>query len=147
MRQLAACLGAFLACALLAACTRSEIQTGRDGLRTFTIVEEIGGSPVLCPLGAPIPPLSGMLAGDPNDRERVWLVVENGRRVSIVWPAGFRAGFEPAAVLYNESGRAVARAGQAVVLDQVSPGDAEGSFEDPYIAGGILFGGCYPFIP
>lgn len=90
-------------------------------------------------------PVIGEIEGDPEDPEEpVWLTRADGTRLSIVWPAGFTVRFEPDATLYDELGRVVARAGDAVKLNQVSIAEATGTFEDPYYAAGILFDGCYP---
>jgi len=96
-------------------------------------------------------PVIGQLAGDPGDpREPVWLERADGTRLSVVWPAGFSVRFEPDATLYDEQGRAVSRAGDTVTLWQVPVTAASGSFDDPYVAAGILrfggIGGCYPVV-
>src|SRR5687767_1437606 len=85
------------------------ITTGPDGLRTF-----VTDRSMLCGLGAILTPFSAVLAGDPNDPERVWLVGAPPRppRISMVWPQGFHVRFEPDAVLYNEKGVPVARHGE-----------------------------------
>ena len=125
----------------------SIIVTGADGLRTFTIVRSIEGTSVLCTLSAAIPALQGRFRGDPTNRvEPAWLEGPGGRRLSVVWPQGFRLMFEPPAVLRNEKGGVVAREGVVVELPQVHPDDAAGTFDDPYIAAGLMFGECYPFI-
>ena len=53
--------------------------------------------------------------------------------------------FEPDAVLYDGTGRAVARHGQEVELPQEDVEEHAGTVADPYIADGIVFDGCYPF--
>ncbi len=60
-----------------------------------------------------------------------------------VWPDGFTLLFDPQPVLRDERGL-VAREGEIVRLTQVDPSSA-GTFEDPYVASGLLFDGCYPF--
>ncbi len=117
--------------------SRPEISTGADGLRTY-LTPDTGGIDVLC--GGPSivgdQPAGGVLAGDPNDRERVWL--ENGKwRYSVVWPEGFRVRFEPTAVVYRPDGVAVARAGDGVELTEAWVSHA-GNFDDPY-----RFGECW----
>ena len=99
---------------------------------------------VLCNLAAAVSPVTGALEGDPADPELVWLRSADNQRLSIVWPAGFTVRFEPGATLYDENGVLVARAGDAVVLNQVSPAQHAGSPEDPYLADGSVFAGCYP---
>ena len=55
----------------------------------------------------------------------------------------FTVRFEPDAAVYSDAGRLVAREGALVTLDQTRPTDAAGTFEDPYHASGLIFGGCY----
>jgi hypothetical protein len=88
-------------------------------------------------------PVTGAFEGDAADpREPVWLRAPDGRRISIVWPAGFTVRFTPAARLLNEHQEPVAAGGDNVTL-QVPRAAASGTFEDPYYATGILLGGCY----
>ena len=126
---------------------RSVISTGPDGLRTFSVIREIDGAQILCPAYGLVNPLSGTFEGQVNAREPVWIASDAGQRLSVVWPEGFSVKFGPAAVLYNEKGEEVARAGARTELSQVRPEEHKGTYEDPYIASGILYGGCYPFSP
>lgn len=112
---------------------------GGPHLRTFP-----WDSGVFCNAGAAVPPLTGILEGNPADPELVWLRSPGRGRVSIAWPTGFSVAFEPGPVLYNERQVAVARAGDTVVLGQVGWGEHAGSPEDPYLARGHVFAGCYP---
>jgi hypothetical protein len=116
------------------------ISTGRDGLRTFGWGAPFAG----CPAAAAVRPVIGTLGGGQGEREPVWLEAVDGRRLSVVWPGGFSVRFEPGATLYDERGRAVARDGDSVELGQINLETATGTYEDPYIAKGILFDGCYP---
>ncbi|MEO8468528.1 MAG: hypothetical protein ABI573_02545 [Chloroflexota bacterium] len=102
---------------------------------------------MLCNLAAALPPVTGALEGAPADPELVWLRSATGQRLSIAWPAGFVVQFEPEAVLYDEHGVVVARAGDLVKLTQVFDGAHAGTPEDPYLASGLLFAGCYPRSP
>lgn len=141
----AACLLSVLLAA--AACDFLDpngISTGPDALRTFAYRQEVGGAPLLCTLEAAVDPVTGSLAGDPTDLERVWLVASDGRRLSVVWPRGFTVRFEPIAVLYDEAAGAVARAGDVVEFGQVNFGEHQGTVADPYFARGLVFRGCYP---
>jgi hypothetical protein len=144
--------GAFAAVLVAAGCgtpqqPQSEIQTGPDGLRTFTWTRETGDVPILCNASAAVDPVTGVLRGDPSaSAQPVWLETGSGRRLSVIWPAGFSVRFEPLAELRNESGDAVARDGDRVRLSQVGAHDNAGTFEDPYIASGDVFGRCYPYI-
>jgi hypothetical protein len=125
----------------------SEILTGPDGLRTFTVVHELDGVPMACPAFGLVDPLVGTLAGDPNGPgEPVWLEGVDHQRLSVIWPEGFTVRFEPMAVLYDEAGNVVSRAGQSTELDQVRADAHAGTFEDPFVASGILFNGCYSFV-
>ncbi len=128
----------------LAGCQQpGTISTGPDGLRTFATDPN-----VLCNLGRYLPGESAVLAGDPNDPERVWLVGANVApskpRVSVIWPQGFHVRFEPDAVLYNEKDVAVARQGETVAFPQANNSEHAGTYADPYLASGIIFNGCYP---
>jgi hypothetical protein len=140
-----------LAVSLAAACaaTRpplSVIQSGPDGLRTFTWVREAGGAPVLCNAAAAVNPVTGVLRGDPAaSAQPLWLETGSGRRMSVVWPAGFTVRFEPDATLRNENGTVVGRDGDRIRLPQVGAQEHAGTFEDPYVASGLVFDGCYPF--
>ncbi len=118
------------------------IATGPDGLRTFSTSDPN----VLCNLGAYLNPFSGVLAGDPNDPERVWLVgvAPLNPGVSVVWPQRFHVRFEPDAVLYNEKDFPVARQGETVTFPQVKISEHAGTYPDPYRAHGLIFNGCYP---
>jgi hypothetical protein len=97
------------ACGPVAGLTHSVITTDRNGLRTFSVITELDGNPV-------------------------------------VWPGGFTVRFEPTVTLIDDHGKAVASGGAKVTLDQVKPDSHAGTFEDPYIASGGLFDGCYPYI-
>ncbi len=86
------------------------------------------------------------LEGRAGERESVWIKADDGQQISVVWPQGFSVRFEPDAVLYDDRGKRVARAGERIELGQVRQGDHAGRFDDPYIASGILFDGCHPFM-
>jgi hypothetical protein len=143
-------LGAFLlaitGCSLLNPDEHSRIVTGPDGIRTFTVVTEIGGTPVACAAFGLIDPVHGTLDGGVGEREPAWLVTDDGRRLSIVWPAGFAIRFEPAVTLYSEKGMRVAGKGEPVELGQTRWDAAAGTFDDPYVASGLVFNDCYPFV-
>ena len=125
----------------------SVIASGPDGLRTFSWVREAGGVPVLCNASAAANPVVGVFRGDPaRSAQPVWLEAGSGRPLSVVWPAGFTIRFEPMATLRNEVGGVVARDGDEVRLGQVQAEEHAGTFEDPYVASGVVFGGCYPYI-
>lgn len=125
----------------------STISAGPDRLRTFSVIHAVNGIPVACGLPNVEPRVVGTLEGDASAREPIWLRSADARRLSVVWPQGFTVKFEPAAVLYNDHGVAVAGAGQSVELSQVRLGTHAGTFDDPYIASGVVFGECYVFLP
>jgi hypothetical protein len=137
----------FLFVATACAAQKSVIETGPDGLRTFSIVTERDGVLVTCGAMAVEPHVTGSLAGDPAGREPVWVVGPNEVRWSVVWPAGFHVTFAPEALLHDPTGAVVAREGDTVELNQVSPGAASGTYQDPYIAACWLFGATYPYLP
>ena len=127
---------------MVAACVaHSLISTSPDGLRTFAVVS---GPNVACPAFARANPVTGLLEGQAGAREPVWLQAADGHHISVVWPAGFGLRFEPAAVLYTDRGTLVGRAGDQIVLGQTGWSEAAGTFDDPYFASGLIFGGCYP---
>lgn len=132
------------ACSLVS--SHSEVLTAPDGFRTFTVIREIGGTPVLCPAFGLADPVHGTLDGSEGAREPIWMKGDAGRQLSVVWPAGFSVRFEPGASLYNEQGRRIGTVGDAIELSQTTWGSATGTFEDPYIAQGLVFGSCYPFV-
>ena len=47
---------------------------------------------------------------------------------------------------YNELGEVVARQGQKVELSQTRWDEGAGTFENPYIAHGLVFGRCYSYV-
>jgi hypothetical protein len=137
----------WLVAVLVTACTaHSVISTGPDGFRMFAVVRNSDGSSVACAAFARTNPVTGVLEGQAGAREPVWLRADDGRHLSVVWPAGFTLGFAPDAAIYTDRGRLVGRAGDRIVLGQTGYGDAAGTFDDPYFASGLIFGGCYPVI-
>ena len=137
----------WLVAVLVTACTaHSVISTGPDGFRTFAVVRNSDGSSVACPAFARTNPVTGILEGQAGARDPVWLRAQDGRHLSVVWPAGFTVRFAPDAAIYTDRGTLVGRAGDRIVLDQTRPGDAAGTFDDPYFASGLVFGDCYPVL-
>ncbi len=134
-------LTVLLAASLTGCQQPGTITTGQDGLRTFATNPN-----VICNLSALLHPFSGVLEGDLNAPERIWLeqVVLRSGRVSVVWPQGFHVRFEPDAVLYNEKDVPVARDGETVSFAQVKTSEHAGTYDDPYLAHGLIFGRCYP---
>lgn len=124
----------------------STITVGPDGLRTFSVPDSINGHPVLCTASAAIHPLVGTLASGAGGREPVWLTDPDGRAVSVVWPEGFTVRFEPVAALYDDRGARVAQDGDRIELAQVDRDGHAGTYDDPFVASGLVFNGCYPFV-
>jgi hypothetical protein len=131
---------------LVAACVaHSVISTGPDGFRTFAVVRSNPDGPsVACAAFARTNPVTGVLEGQAGAREPVWLRADDGRHLSVVWPEGFTLRFAPDAAIYTDRGTLVGRPGDRIVLGQTGYGDAAGTFDDPYFASGLIFGGCYP---
>jgi hypothetical protein len=133
---------ALLALLALSACDSTAEPAGPRP-QTFDWRREVGGAPLLCTLGAAIPPVTGVLDGRPDDPELVWLHGPDRERISVAWPAGFSVAFAPDAVLRDERGIEVAGAGDVVELGQVNLGSHAGTPADPYLATGLVFSGCY----
>src|SRR4051812_12906953 len=111
-------LAAALVAAVLAGCGAhpSQIVVGPDGMRTFTIFRPANGGQLLCTAGASTEPLTGRLDGRAGEREPLWLVGTDGARLSIIWPEGFYARFDPTPGLFDDRDILVARAGDIVKL-------------------------------
>ena len=112
----------------------------------FAVVRNPDGSSVACAAFGLANPVAGILEGQAGAREPVWLRADDGRHLSVVWPAGFTLQFAPDAAIYTDRGTLVARAGDRIVLDQTRPREATGTFDDPYFASGLIFGDCYPVL-
>ena len=142
-------LGVALAAVLVISLTLVREQAGNasvggrvPSLRTFPSWS--GGA---CDAIGILDPVSGNLSGDARSREVAWLETESGEHLSIIWPEGFKAVFDPGVTLVDGHGSLVAHAGDRIRL-QVEWGSAQGTFEDPYYAIGIMSVGsrstCYP---
>jgi hypothetical protein len=137
----------WLVAVVVAACTaHSVISTGPDGFRTFAVVRNSDGSSAACAAFGLTNPVAGILEGQAGAREPVWLRADDGRHLSVVGPAGFTLRFEPDAAIYTDRSTLVGRAGDRIVLGQTRPEDAAGTFDDPYLASGLVFGDCYPVL-
>jgi hypothetical protein len=114
----------WLVALLVAACTaHSVISTGPVGFRTFAVVRNSDGSSVACAAFGRTNPVAGILEGQAGAREPVWLRADDGRHLSVVWPAGFTLRFEPDAAIYTDGSTLVGRAGDRIVLGQTGYGD------------------------
>ena len=126
-----------LVAVLVEACV-AGITTDTNGLRTSS-----RSRTELCETYAIADPVFGWFRASADEPEHVWLEARDGRRISVVWPAGFRVRFGPPAELTNERGEVVAREGQKVFLGQTRVSESAGTFNDPYIAHGLIHDGCY----
>lgn len=98
----------------------------------------------LCPASRAVDPVVGSFDGDAlASGDRAWLVAADGSRLYVVWPQGFTLSFQPGPILRDERGRVVAEKDTSVTLLQVNRSDHSGTMDDPYIALGALFNGCY----
>ena len=141
-----AVLGASVLLIVAGCSAHPVISTGPDGLRTFAVVRNPDGSSVACAAFGLTDPVGGILDGQAGAREPVWLQADDGRHLSVVWPAGFTVRFEPDAAMYTDKSTLLGRAGDRIVLSQTRPGDAAGTSDDPYFASGLVFGDCYPVL-
>jgi hypothetical protein len=65
-----------------------------------------------CPAGVG---LDAVLHGSPADPRVTWAVDRSsGRRIELIWPPGYRAGFDPTVAVFDDHGRVVARDGDSV---------------------------------
>ncbi len=108
-----------------------------EPIRTFPLGSPGSPSGQICPAFAVVDPVTGTLAGDRSDPERIWLV-GSSERISVIWPAGFTLVFAPEATLYDERGGLFAQAGDTVSLDQVHLRSHVGTLADPYLAAGLI---------
>lgn len=70
--------------------------------------------------------LEGTVVGSPYDQRYAWLVSDNGFRVELVWPIGYRARFVPELEVLDQSGGVEWRQG-----DKVHEACVKGPPEDP----------------
>ncbi len=108
-------------------------------LRTFDWT-----SGVLCDASAAVPPVAGELLASGEAGDLAPIRLDDRTEASIVWPRGFAVTLEPDLVLHDEHGQVVARAGDRVALPQVGLWTHAGTLDDPYMASGMVFDGCYP---
>lgn len=96
-------------------------------------------SGIACTAAAVIPPVAGLLEGDPTDVAwPVWLQAADGHAMYVRWPRGFSVRFDPTATLLDETGAAFLMAGSPVTLAQVTADPAGGTKDHPYVAGGLV---------
>jgi hypothetical protein len=123
---------------LLAGCgaPRASLPPGAMAVRTDDSLVSAARSGGLC-TGTSVPPFVVVLEGDPSDRAwPVWLRAEDGRRIYIVWPAGFSVRFDPDAILLDETGAPILHAGSPLRFEQGAPGPSDGTGDRPYVAAG-----------
>ena len=100
---------ALLIFALTAGACGPSLATGEIALPT--------AAPLVLPSGAVEAcggvGISAVLRGDPHDPRVAWLV-NNGTRVNITWPPGYRARFVPALEVLDAAGNVVLHDGDPV---------------------------------
>jgi hypothetical protein len=81
--------------------------------------------------------VAGWLEGDPLDPERVWLRQRStDRRLSVVWPAGFKVAFDDEPGLITDEGWRYPFGVSQAFLMGVDVRSHAGTFEDPYVVTG-----------
>jgi hypothetical protein len=124
----------------VAACSSArDITRQSDGLLTSGLTRTD-----YCTAQAAADPLEGTLEGQAGTTDPVWILAVDGGRLSVAWPRGFSVRFEADAVLYDETGAPVAKAGDHISLGQVHRSGHSGTPEDPFLASGQIFGVCFP---
>ena len=127
-------MGVVAALVLGCAGTGTRTSRGPDGLLTWA------SDTAACQEARDPDPPIGTLQGTSGDPDRVWVAAPDGRRLSIVWPAGFTIRFEPDAVLYAK-GVAVAHAGDPIAINGEAP--AQGATPDDPMPVIWVNGACY----
>lgn len=123
----------------VAACGAPDRSEGDAGVRTYPARLQN-----LCPASRAVDPVVGSLDGEfLASGDKAWLVAPDGSQLYVVWPQGFTLSFQPGPILRDERGRVVAEKDTPVTLLQVNRSDHSGTTNDPYIALGALFNGCY----
>ena len=112
MRRIAAPLARALA-ALGVAASLGACQLAEQRVPLATSEPPPGGQLEACPNALLA---SVRLEGDPAQRPAVWVVGQDGRRLSILWRHGFSARFTPRLELLDEDGKVVAREGDVLNL-------------------------------
>ena len=129
----------------LATAPASSTDAGEPGaIRTYPTLPPVDENGVErgCDAIGVEDPVIGALTGDRDETpDSVWLAGTSGP-LHVIWPEGFTARFFPAAELLDARGQVVAVEGDIIEL-QVAADTAEGTVERPYMADGILLGGCY----
>jgi hypothetical protein len=98
----------------------------------------------LCNADAALPHVNGTLeglVGAPDSA--VWIRDGAGRRMIVLWPAGYSARMSSSLELAAEDGSIVARVGDRVELPHAALEDHAGTLADPYPAAGLVFDRCY----
>lgn len=129
----------------LATAPASSTDAGEPGaIRTYPTLPPIDENGVErgCDAIGVEDPVIGALIGDRDETpDSIWLAGTSGP-LHVIWPEGFTARFSPTSELLDPQGRVVAVEGESISL-QVERNTADGSIERPYVADGILLGGCY----
>ena len=128
-----------LAVALSGCTTVVPLPSGAVAVPTDENLVSSEQAGILCNLAAVIPPVVGVLEGDPSDSAwPVWLQAADGHRMYVLWPRGFSVRFDPTPTLLDEHGATFLSAGSPVTLGQVAADSALGTKDRPYVAGGLV---------
>ena len=125
---------------VLAACSGpAPLPSGAIAVPTDENVVPSEQAGILCTLSATIPPVAGVLEGDPTDPTwPVWLRADDGRQMFVRWPRGFSVRFDPSPTLLDETGAAFLLAGSPLTLAQVGADPSFGTKDRPYTARGLI---------
>jgi hypothetical protein len=135
---MATCMTAVI---LLGCSAPAALPSGAITVPTDENLVSSAESGILCTASAVIPPVVGVLEGDPSDVAwPVRLRADDGRRMYILWPRGFSVRFDPSATLLDEAGATFLHAGDPLVLGQVGADPAHGTKDRPYLARGLMGG-------
>jgi hypothetical protein len=142
MKSRAACRAVALltfVVALSGCSTAAPLPSGAIAVPTDQNVVSSAESGILCTLGAVIPPVVGVLMGDPSDPAwPVWLQAADGHPMYIRWPRGFSVRFDPEATLLDETGAVFLLSGSPITLAQMGPDPAGGTKDQPYVVAGLV---------
>lgn len=134
---------------VIGAPSRSVIRLADDGLLVFTIPDRPSETPFACDAIGVGDPVTGRLRIDRNASPSAWLEASDGTRLEVAWPEGFvlRNEVPDGVILVTDTGVRVGAVGDLVRLSQTPKGAADGTRDDPYVAAGLVFGGCYRYSP
>ncbi len=88
-------------------------------------------------------PLRARVQIDLDSRETVWLITEDGRRLSVLWPTGFRLGLGPPPSVLDPAGLVLAKTGDLVEFQTIPMRIAVGTPDEPFSLYGPIGADCY----